>query len=543
MGGARPRAIATIILALVLSAEAALGTPITDGLSLWLDASDAETVFADEEMTTLSEFGKSLVAWADKSGAGSHAIQANSRRAPQWVEDATTGFRAVRFSAEESRNMYFPEGLVLGEKYTAFVVDRYVGAERGRLVRNLTGDWALGLSDGRVALESTGFVGRQLAAATGSIYVSDATSDGESTRFFTNGLDLTKSATPRTAPGALTLVGSSPDMAFSDAELAELIVYDRALSEPELAEVREYLYEKYDPPRFDLLDPPNAPRFGSLGVFTGGDAGEGLDLDGVFQFAVSAGGPELTKVRDALFTSHRRGGVEFLAENFESEWGDAAKFGDGPNDTALARIIGGAAISEVDEETPDEISIRLQGVIPGAAYKLQLLFAERCCDRALSIRIDGETAVDRLHVPLMLAGAGFPKLNDLKRGVVFTHEFVAGDRGELVIEVDGRDLAYAASDAVLQALTLEVDLPLPGDFNLDGVVDAQDANLLVEHLFVGGTYQEGDLTMDGAVDFDDFLALKAEFGTASIPEPSALTLLVLAAIAIGAARRRQGRRF
>ena len=81
---------------------------------------------------------------------------------------------------------------------------------------------------------------------------------------------------------------------------------------------------------------------------------------------------------------------------------------------------------------------------------------------------------------------------------------------------------------------------LDGDLNMDGYVNFSDfqtlsANFGQEVL----SYRDGDIDGSGMVDFKDFLTLSANFGASSVssvsavPEPSAFCLLGLAGAALG----------
>ncbi|MGI9430398.1 MAG: peptidylprolyl isomerase [Bythopirellula sp.] len=81
---------------------------------------------------------------------------------------------------------------------------------------------------------------------------------------------------------------------------------------------------------------------------------------------------------------------------------------------------------------------------------------------------------------------------------------------------------------------------VPGDFNLDGLVDDEDLAILNANFGTesGALVDDGDADMDGDVDGDDFLAWQGNVGTVpglsatSIPEPSTLLLVASGLIAI-----------
>jgi len=85
-----------------------------------------------------------------------------------------------------------------------------------------------------------------------------------------------------------------------------------------------------------------------------------------------------------------------------------------------------------------------------------------------------------------------------------------------------------------------------GDTNLDGIVDASDYTTLKNNFGRNpATWQQGDFSGNGSVDWDDLQMLMGNFGTrtlpspapaSSAPEPATLGLLALGGLAAGLAR-------
>jgi hypothetical protein len=53
---------------------------------------------------------------------------------------------------------------------------------------------------------------------------------------------------------------------------------------------------------------------------------------------------------------------------------------------------------------------------------------------------------------------------------------------------------------------------VPGDVNLDNVVDVQDTDVLIEHMGRSGDRSDGEFTFDGIVDLKDFYVAQPFFG-------------------------------
>ena len=86
---------------------------------------------------------------------------------------------------------------------------------------------------------------------------------------------------------------------------------------------------------------------------------------------------------------------------------------------------------------------------------------------------------------------------------------------------------------------------IPGDANGNNEVEFTDFLALANNFGGPGGYEEGNFDCTGNVEFVDFLTLANHFGetgaasAASVPEPSGLGSLLLAALLLGIARRQR----
>src|SRR5687767_3260450 len=103
---------------------------------------------------------------------------------------------------------------------------------------------------------------------------------------------------------------------------------------------------------FFLLFSITARSATTVGVFNGGDAGEGLDLDGVFRYAIQSGaqghGVTNTTIRDAVFrVDYNKAGEGNLIPGalvfgeLTRPWGTVPTYGALPNDDALEKLMHG----------------------------------------------------------------------------------------------------------------------------------------------------------------------------------------------------------
>ena len=445
---------------MLVCASAAHAVPVTDGLLLWLDAADPATMFQDLGLTTPALDGDPVAVWLDKSGNDFSATQPDMGLLPVRNDTAMNGDPALRFVGAEGDGMLIDDGLVLARPYTAFIVNQYYGDVRGRTLQGQDDNWLHGLWGGNISSYATGFIGANTAAQTNFTYVADTTGTpaGDST-FVVNGVDQTVDPAPTGAPGRLGLVsGGMFPLEVSDADISEVVIYNRVLTESELTDVRDYLYGKYAAATAES----NTVLAGSLGTFTGGDAGEGLDLSGVFPYAINVGGPGGQVAGDAVFTDGSIAGMASGSSpgatispdpsNEILNW-HAPAYGDTANDDAIESVM-----ESIRWFTPPGLGIDLE-VDPGQPYKLQLLFTENCCDRGFDITVEGELVVDNLNIPLTQEG-----IANTAQGVVYSYLVTAED-DMLNIGLGGSNLRALDNNPILGALTLEL-VPEPAGLTL-----------------------------------------------------------------------------
>lgn len=180
----------------------------------------------------------------------------------------------------------------------------------------------------------------------------------------------------------------------------------------------------------------------TIGDFTGGDEGEGLDLDGWFAYAVAFGGPAAGPVQDANFTDDSAPGVSVSAEFSITDW-TSPNFGSTTNDDNLETAVRSIRWSSA----PETVDISLANLDPGRNYKLQLLFTEGCCERGFDVFVEGNLVADDFGPFQYISSSA-------SEGAVVTYEFIATD-STLNITLNGVPTSFPDQNPTISALTLE----------------------------------------------------------------------------------------
>ena len=108
---------------------------------------------------------------------------------------------------------------------------------------------------------------------------------------------------------------------------------------------------------------------------------------------------------------------------------------------------------------------------------------------------------------------------------------------------NGRYGLFDQNGNVLPSTSVFDEVNLPGDYNYDGVVDGADLIVLSQEFGLAGQPLAADGDRDGDVDGRDLLFWQRQFsgiaslGSAMVPEPTSLLLIILCGVAPLALRR------
>ena len=264
-GQASPRSVVSglQIIALGTDYPAVEAVPVTDGLELWLDATDVDGDGRREglqETGLLSQYGTPtyLRTWTDKSGHTNAVFQNN--RAPVFIQGG--GANGMDLSRWEANDRMFVDSMSLGTNITIISVFRANSKTLDQQIFNSNGS-GNGGANYILEVENNHVVGRIYDGTDRGRTVDSSTINtnapqmalyrvskepSEVNELFVDGslTALGTGSTTNPAVFAAACIGAHPDNAdYLDGDLYELLVYDRALSPLEIYQVGAYLNGKY----------------------------------------------------------------------------------------------------------------------------------------------------------------------------------------------------------------------------------------------------------------------------------------------------------
>ena len=234
----------TIVSNGTLKLSGAASLPVTSGLQLWLDASDAATLFTDVGGTVpVSNSGDTVQLWKDKSGNTGRDVS-NGSSPPTYQTGQIGGLSVVHFNGGQSiENSYNP-----GTPYSIFSVSRLTGGQDGRLITAVNNNWLLGYHGGQInRFFFEGWVNESGSTADTSTHFFSATGSGSLSTVY----DLIGGTTPLAsngngtqAPNGLNLGGSTYGE-YSKGDVGEVLIYNRVVDSSGIASINDYFTAKW----------------------------------------------------------------------------------------------------------------------------------------------------------------------------------------------------------------------------------------------------------------------------------------------------------
>ena len=202
---------------------------LPDGLTLHLDAAFPEAVP-----------GATTQTWSNRVPGGQAPTVPAGRVAPVWREEVLPGGHkvgCVRFGS--GVGLELPVTLT-GPPFTILVVDRYSGPRRNALLTGPSGGWTIGRKFGQTGLQINGSIAAKGTAPGDAFEVTivRATASGDRVWLDGEGQDLAGVAN---APGKLVMGDTiTYPQGASDADAIAVMVWGRALTDEEVAEVQAW---------------------------------------------------------------------------------------------------------------------------------------------------------------------------------------------------------------------------------------------------------------------------------------------------------------
>ncbi|WP_207592915.1 hypothetical protein [Halomontanus rarus] len=218
--------------------------PVTDGMVMHLDAN----------VLSHLDDGSGIEAWPDRSDVGNYGYQGTEESRPVYSTDAMGGSPAVQFSRADETYMILNEKMVTVGDLTLFIVGQWTGsmdketyligaAQPNRLRIANYGNWdgqnvlAWRVGDGNVAFADPDTEPHVFAQDSSmNVY-----HDGQKAPEIEDENTITDAY-----PNELTLGARRRGTDFIDANVAEVLLFERELSEDEVEQVNQYLADKHD---------------------------------------------------------------------------------------------------------------------------------------------------------------------------------------------------------------------------------------------------------------------------------------------------------
>lgn len=242
------------------------------GLVLWLDASDNTTVLSLDNCTgEVVVNGGGTGCWKDKSGNNYNFIQADVSHQPTYQTAGLAGKNIMHFTAANTNYMSSAHAS-LGPNFSLYSPFTIMAAvrlttldDKNSLIGNnsiapYNGEYLLnvGSSDGKMYLSryEGGSVSSSFSLSAGQAYIATALYDGSVEKLY-DGISLTDSASATSAypstlatllGGVYTYVSGNNTYVVNntlDADVAEVLIYDKALSDEERVSLYNYLADKW----------------------------------------------------------------------------------------------------------------------------------------------------------------------------------------------------------------------------------------------------------------------------------------------------------
>lgn len=228
------------------SVPSASALPVQDGLMLWLDVNDTQSIFQTTRgVDAVTANNQPVGLWRDKSGNENHFIQQRPEARPRYGKNALGGKPALIFDANLSLSMgtNFPPPVTV-----IYVAKQSEGTNR-RVLQGVSNNWLLGYWNGaKHQAYYEGWVSPSGAPPTdheSHIFISIIPGKGQNSEVWADGLRIAANQNGTAGPNGLSVNGGAYPGESSNCQVSEIIIFNRAISRPEKERLEGYLRTKW----------------------------------------------------------------------------------------------------------------------------------------------------------------------------------------------------------------------------------------------------------------------------------------------------------
>lgn len=203
-------------------------------LALWLRADDGVVLGS----------GTDIASWEDQSGQLRHFSQSSAGRRPNLIPATLNGLPVVRHAASSQDTL--TNATNFPAPATVIYLAKMSGPNRGRVLSGLSNNWLLGYhsgSEGDAYHEGWIIDGGGTAPAAWRMWTT--VMSGSLSTIYQGRTQIASNSLGVAGPNGLSTCGHNASSEFSDADIAEILVYSRALSTAELDQIWTYLESKW----------------------------------------------------------------------------------------------------------------------------------------------------------------------------------------------------------------------------------------------------------------------------------------------------------